>query len=356
MTSPAADLYVAGAEAAEDVLKHVFLVDVRKVLDPLDPGDFLVIIKRLQDALLGLTGPAEAAAMARALDVLDIDWTTATAEKQEAVMRAANRALQNTPKAVLPAIQATFKGAYTRVAGGAKTSAKATFGLDVSASLSVTDKKVAAHAAKAQAHYVRDEYGVRADKASELARKVVAEGLKNGLGRVEIGGEIEAALVKMNVNRSRAYYNMVSSVYAGRARQFGSLRAYEDAGIDTYVFEAVLDQVTSLQCRFMHGREFSVKSDLKRYKQVAASSDPEDVRFVQPWVNVGKDENGVEYLYTKNRDGSRDRIADVVDNAVGELDDTGSFATKLSSAQLQAKGCTCPPLHGNCRSTILPLV
>ncbi len=158
----------------------------------------------------------------------------------------------------------------------------------------------------------------------------------------------------MNANRSRAYYNMVSSVYAGRARQYASLRSYDDAALSIYTFEAVLDAVTTLQCRFMHGRTFSVKADLKRYKAVAASSNPEDVRFIQPWVQVGKNKAGDQVLYTKQVDGSRDELATVDEDATGEDDEVGAFSTKLSDAQLQAKGCTCPPLHGNCRSTIVP--
>lgn len=347
-------LYQAGAEAAEEILGEVFRVDVTKALNPLDHGDFLRIIFRLQQSLIGLTGPAEAAAMAAALDTLDIDWTTASAAKQEAVMRAANKALAHTPDKILPALNATLTKTYTDIAGGTMKKTKEKFSLDVASSLTVQDKKVAKQAASAQAHYVRDEYGNRADRASDIARKVVADGLKNGLGRIEIGAKLEDALQVVNANRSRAYYNMVSSVYAGRARQYASLRSYDDAGLSIYTFEAVLDAVTTLQCRFMHGRTFSVKSDLKRYKQVAAAKDPEDVRFIQPWVQVGKNQAGDQVLYLKQADGSRDELADVVDDASGEDDETGSFNTKLSDAQLQAKGCTCPPLHGNCRSTIVP--
>lgn len=350
------ELYAEGAEAAEDLIAEVFRVDVRKALDPLDAGDFLRIVYRLQQALLGVTGPAEAVAMAKALDILDIDWTTATAEKQEAVMRAANKALANTPNRVLPKLVAAFDSTFKRVGTSTKAASKAAYKLDITPTFTVEDKRIAKKAASSQAHYVRDEYGNRATAASKKAREVVAQGLKNGLGRVEIGGQLEAALVQMNANRSRAYYNMVSSVYAGRARQYASLKAYEEGGITSYIFEAVMDEVTSLQCRFMHGRTFSVKADLARYRKVAAAKDPEDVRFIQPWVQVGKDGNGNEVLYLKKPDGTRDHLADVTENAVGELDEPGAFATKLTDAQLQAKGCTCPPLHGNCRSTIVPHV
>ncbi len=348
------DLFRDGAEAAEDLIREVFRVDVAKVLDPLDPGDFLRIVYRLQKTLLGLTGPAEAVAMAAALDALDIDWTTASAEKAEAVMRAANKALAHTPDKVLPSIQKVLNASYSTITSGTIKKTAERFSLDVSSSLTVQDKKVAAHAAKSQGHYVRDEYGKRADAASKKARDIVAKGLKDGLGRVEIGGQLEAAMATMNANRSRAYYNMVSSVYAGRARQYGSLRSYDDAGFDLYTFEAVLDEVTTLQCRFMHGRSFKVKADLDRYKKVAAAKDPEDVRFIQPWLNVGKDASGNEVLYLKKPDGTRDELATVDEDARGELDEVGAFSSKLTDAQLQAKGCTCPPLHGNCRSTIVP--
>lgn len=349
-----AELYVAGAEAAEELLAEVFRVDVSKALNPLDPGDFLRIVFRLQKALMGLTGPAEAAAMAAALDHLDVDYSTMNAAKTEAVMRAANKALAATPAKILPALNAVFTKTFTDIASGTMAKSKETFSLDITSALSLEDKRVAKQAAKAQAHYVRDEYGKRADVASKKAREIVANGLKNGLGRVEIGGELEAAMVSLNANRSRAYYNMVSSVYAGRSRQYASLRSYDEAGIDIYTFEAVLDEVTSAQCRFMHGRTFKVKADLGRYKAVAAAKDPEQVRFIQPWVNVGKDANGDEVLYLKKPDGTREELATITDDARGELDETGTFATKHTDASLQKLGCTCPPLHGNCRSTIVP--
>lgn len=347
-------LITAGIEAAEDLIAEVFRVDLTKALNPLDPDDHLTIIYRLQQKLLGLTGAAEAAAMAAALDALDIDWSTATAAKKEAVMRAANAALKDTPKRILPSLVAAFKKTYTDIAGGTLKKSKEKFKLDISTSLSLEDKRVAQHSAEAQANYIRDEYGRRAEAASKLAREVVADGLKNGLGRVEIGRQLEQKMVAASANRSRSYYNMVASVYAGRARQYASLRSYDAAGIEVYQFEAVMDEVTSLQCRFMNGREFSVKSDLARYQQVAASDDPEDVRFIQPWVQVGKDDKGNEVLYVKQADGSRDHVATVEENAVGQLDEAGSFKTPHSNAELQAKGCTCPPLHGNCRSTIVP--
>lgn len=332
----------------------LFRVDLKKAINPLDPKGFARLVLRFRKELQGLAGPAEALAMRRALEALDIDFTGASAAKRTAVMRAANEALRDSPLKILPKLEAKLEQEFEFMQGAVRGRVKATYGLDVSTTTSLVDEEVAKKAASAQSHYIRNEFGVRAEKASSVARNVVAKGLEDGLGRHEIAAALQEALTTYGVNRSNAYWNMISSVYAGRARQFASLSAYTEGGVDEFQFEAVLDEVTTLQCRFMHGRKFPVAHALQKYADVEKSG-PESVVDLQPWMRTGTDDDGNQFLYVK-ANGRSERIANVTESAYGKSDEVGSFHAKVTDARLANIGCTSPPLHGNCRSTIIPVV
>jgi hypothetical protein len=103
----------------------------------------------------------------------------------------------------------------------------------------------------------------------------------------------------------------------------------------------------------MNKRRFKVRESLDRYVSAAALEDPEDVKDHQPWVSVGTNDKGERELYYKTRDGSRNVVAGITQDASGQRDDQGSFNQKMSDADLAAAGMTSPPLHGRCRSTIV---
>src|SRR5581483_6879614 len=101
--------YRAGCVAAEEILSKVYEVDVvAKALDPLDAGDFLVIVRRLSGALAGVSRAAEADALRDALETLDVDWSSLSEERRDAVIRAAKEALGAAPAKVLPVVDHVF--------------------------------------------------------------------------------------------------------------------------------------------------------------------------------------------------------------------------------------------------------
>jgi hypothetical protein len=122
--------------------------------------------------------------------------------------------------------------------------------------------------------------------------------------------------------------------------------------VDRYRFEAVLDEVTSEVCRFMHGKVFTVEHAMDRFRDVERARDPERIRDVQPFVEVGADPEGNQVLFYE-RGGRRRAVAQVDEPAVGERDEVGRYSRALSPPQLEAAGVTVPPLHGRCRSTIV---
>lgn len=102
----------------------------------------------------------------------------------------------------------------------------------------------------------------------------------------------------------------------------------------------------------MDGEVFPVSEQIRSFNDVAASPDPEEVRFRQPFMSKGKDDDG-EYLYYKDRDGSRVEIARVVESGVGR-GEKGTYRGAMGAAALAAKGMSAPPAHPHCLCLLVP--
>lgn len=346
------DVYVAGADSAEAILRSVYLVDVAKTLDPLDKSDFMSIVRRLSRALRGAAGPAEEDALRRALERLDVDWPHLTPAGYGQVIRAAQQALQSVEAQVLPKVDQLFEAEAERIVGQTRRSTVRRLGLRIGADLTRTDERISRFARESQGNFVRDEYGRRRQEFSRRARDVVASGVERGLGRDDIVGELSSALSTEGFNRNRDYWEMVSMVFANRARTFTQVAAFDEAGVERYRFDAVLDEVTSEVCRFLHGKVFTVASALDRFQKIERARNPELIRDLQPFVQVGADAEGNQVLFYE-RGGRRRAVAQVDDPGIGERNEVGRYSRELSPAQLEAAGVSVPPLHGRCRSTIV---
>ena len=344
-----ADLLGAGAEAAEEILSGVFRIG--KALDPLDPDGFMAIVRRLGHALRGAARPAEDAALRRAIERLDVDWPNLSPQARDQVVRAARQALQGVEAQVLPTVDHIFEVEAERVVGKTRRSTVRRLGLRIGADLSATDERIATFVRQSQGNFVRDEYGRRREAFTRQAKEIVASGMERGLGRDDIVDELAKTMGEQAFDRSRDYWEVVSMVFVNRARTSTQLSAFDDAGIETFRFEAILDEVTSEVCRFMHGRTFSVSKAMDRFRQVERARDPELIRDIQPFVQVGADREGNEVLFYE-RGGRRRAVAQVDEPGVGEADRVGEYSRPLSNEQLEAAGLTVPPLHGRCRSTI----
>ncbi len=348
----AESLYGAGAEAADDLLREVYRQDVAKVLDPLDKRDFLVIVQRIGRALRGVSRDAEADALRRALERLDVDWQNLAPSARTQVIRAARQALKGVEAQVLPRVDQVFEVEVKNVVERSRRSAVRQFGLHIGADTTRTDDRIATFVRESQGNFIRDEYGRRREDFSQRARDIVASGLERGLGRDDLVEELSSDLTTAAASRDQAYWETVAMSFANRGRTYTQLAAFDEADIQRFRFEAVLDQVTSEVCRFMHGRVFSVERAVKRFHEVERVRDPEAIQDLQPWMQVGADDAGNQVLFYE-RGGRRRTVAQVDESAVGESDEVGSYSRELTPDQLEAAGVTVPPLHGRCRSTIV---
>lgn len=347
-----------GAIAAEDLIRKAMGVDIRKALDPLDPDDYIVIVGRLGRAMSRATASTEVAIMNRALDALDVDWPALSSAQRQRVITASQSIYAEIPKRVIPPVVQRLEVAGPRTVRGARRGARrgvpARFRSAMGVDLALVDRRILAHLTSSQALFITDEYGRRRDDLASLSRGIVARDLELGLGRDEITANLQARLgTSLGINRSRNYWNVIAAAFTNRARTFGQLASYGEAGIRAFFFEAVLDEVTTDQCRFLHGRRFPVQAGLARFNASEQATEPEAVKQIMPWIQSGRDpETGERILYTRNEDGSRNRVAEIVRSGVGTSDDTGKFRNGQSTSELEAAGSFMPPLHGRCRSTI----
>jgi hypothetical protein len=116
--------------------------------------------------------------------------------------------------------------------------------------------------------------------------------------------------------RSVPYWRLVANAAMSRAYHYGYIKAAELRGVLQYRFVAVLDSRTSEICQAMNGTVFNVSTAARLMERVAEAPDVEQVKTLMPWRKV-------------------------------------SEVRGLSPAELEALGVMVPPLHGNCRSTLV---
>jgi len=344
------ELYGAGADAAEEILRDIFRID--KALDPLDADDFMAIVRRLSRALRGVARPAEDAALRHALERLDVDWPNLPPQARDQVIRAAKQSLSAVDGQVMPLVDQIFELEAENVVSRARRSTVRRLGLRIGSDTTRADDRVAKFVRESQGNFVRDEYGRRRDDFSAKAKDIVASGVDRGLGRDDIVGDLSSAMAREAFDQSRDYWEVVSMVFTNRARTYTQLGAFGEAGIKRYRVDAILDEATSEVCRFMHGKLFTVEQAMDRFRDVERARDPEVIRDVQPFVQVGADREGNQVLFYE-RGGRRRAVAQVDEPAVGARDEVGRYSRALSPVQLESAGVTVPPLHGRCRSTIV---
>src|SRR5258708_4771028 len=115
------------------------------------------------------------------------------------------------------------------------------FDTAIAADLNAIDHRTIAYVTRANALFVRDEYGRRLESFGEQARRIVARGLEQGLGRDDIAEDLAAAADVALIGRSRRYWDVVAASFIGEGRSLSQISAYAEARIDRYVLLAILD-------------------------------------------------------------------------------------------------------------------
>jgi SPP1 gp7 family putative phage head morphogenesis protein len=347
-------LLAHGARACEELLASRYAIHVEKVINPLTVRGLRLIEGRLSAALQQTTRGNELKAVARALNMVDVDWANISEAARKRVQDSVRKVLGEVVPANVAATQQMLRVTAKSLFPSTRQATIQKFKLrGVGSSLTQRDKKTSSALQANTSLFVRDAYGRIHDGFSNKARNLVAAGLKQGLGSAEISEKLAAAL--SGAVQRAGYWDLIASTFANRARTYTQLHAYEEAGIRAYRFEAVLDEVTSEICRFLHGQEFPVKGNVERIARVSAGS-PEDLLTEQPWLSQGKNDDGEDAIFVGSVSrGNRQQVATIASGAMGVRDGIGTYTDAMDAAALDALGANMPPVHGNCRSTVVPV-
>jgi SPP1 gp7 family putative phage head morphogenesis protein len=356
-----ARLGAAVALAGEQIIyRELAAAPVNKAsgdIDPRSPEGFLRIVDQVARALRRAAQGAEADAVRRAINQLDVDWPHLTDEERMHIVRAANQAIAGVPPAIMPKVHEVLDLQAGRVVRETRRSTKQTFSLKISSDFTRTDERIAQFVARSQTNFIRDEYGRRQVAFSEKARQIVSRAIAQGLGRDEISRQLREAFRNTAVNRSAFYWDVVASAFVGRARSFAEVSSYADAGISHYIIVAVLDEVTTDICRFLHGKRFSVGASMAQFTRIERLRDPERIKHEQPWLQVRQDRRGDRVIVVPTEHGNV-RVAVVEDSAERKRakDELGRFRNGISSAKLETLNVGPPPFHALCRTQSVPEV
>lgn len=342
-------------EAIDNALAELG-VHVEKVLDPLDPSDFVTLTQRFARQLRGEALPLEINAVDAALVAADVEWTALTASQTDAAVLAMNRAIASLGGSVPPRVDGRFIARGTTMVGTQKRSINRKFDLSIETSFTQADAASVAAVTRNQGNFITDFYGNRALSVEAEARLIVANGLEEGLGSDAITARLNTMTRTQVLGRSPSYWSVVSNSFLNRSRTDTNLKGFAEAGIERWLFESVLDRQTTDQCRMLHGKSFSVQGSLRRMAATDAAADVvRETKTNEPWLQNGKDADGNSVLYTRDPvSGDRTIIAMVLESGVGQDDRIGSYRQLVSDQALQDRGIPQPPLHGRCRSTIVP--
>lgn len=350
LTMPAPGLSLGGASWADlDEIVHTLDLLRGPVAKADEPNPFTdagfdAWIARLERAASRTIGAAERQQIRDGAKLAIRDWRSMTPAAVAAAITAMVGRMFRVPAAKIITGAKALAASSSRLVKRSKVATAAREKLSIATTFDAVDKEMLAFTRSATEHFVRDRYGAMMALHSKVAREHVAAGMRQGYSSQVIGKGLQRKMTALGLERSRSYWNTVSSIYAARGRSWGQLRSYEQGGIEAMRFVSVLDEHTTDVCRFMHGTLLRVGPAIQRYRE-AFDAEPEAVKWLQPFVQTGKDERG-ELLYYKDRDGQRQLVARIEESGRGQRDVSGRYSGALSGQQLEDAGINIPPLHG----------
>ena len=330
---------------------------VLKSANPLSDAEFVLIADQFAAELAAASGPIDRRAVQKAIDLVDVDWAVLTPGQRGAIIGEASRALGLPGPAVTRATSATVRTQLKGIVQGTKIAVQDQINFKLRAGFSQIDRRTVNNVMNSHAFFVTNEYGRHARAFSRHGRDIVTTGLASGLRSAEIANDLQAAARKVGLKQTQNYWQVTAYAASNRARTLTQLQSYTSAGVSHYTFSATMDRRTTEICRMMDGRVFSVADSLNGYDEVQNDPRFDAVKDHQPWVRKRKiPDTDESELFIKQRDGSEVRIARVVQPGIGAPDRKGKYANTMDSATMAQFGIIQPPLHGMCRSQIVPVV
>jgi SPP1 gp7 family putative phage head morphogenesis protein len=340
-----------GSRAIVSLARRVTKSGVAKAIDPLSRQGFTRIVSSLRDDMRGIALEAEARVLQDAINALDVDWPSLSDQGRERVFDAARVVISDIPARVMPRVSERLEVVGRTTMEDSRSSMVRRYDLAIGTEITDRDTRAIDHVRGSIGNFVSSGYGGRASMFDRDARDVVARGLEKGLGAEEIALDLADSL--SIVSQPLSYWSTVSMQYVNTARTYSQLIGFEEAGIEEYAFEAVIDEATTDICRFYHGKTFSVSAARAHMDSELELEEPEAIKDLSPWMREARDEAGNRIIVYR-QGGRTNQVARVTRSGFGRSDDVGDFDGAMSDAALAKAGLLRPPLHANCRTTIIP--
>lgn len=325
---------------------------VDKATNPVNPFDFRSAIDKIASGLRTADREFAKPLLEQYFERLSVDWTKLGKRARAQVLSDA-RAFLGTLN-IDPLVGAWESRLTVNLATVADKTVKVireTFLPSIQQSLSLVETVAVENIAKQPGLFARDEMGRRSNALTKKVRKVVEQGLKDGLGRNEIAKEIMKVGNGYWDKRGLNYARVVAANSVARARSHSSLVAYRDAGIEQLEVQAVLDEATTDICRSLDGTIISVGDAWKHNLAINDIKDPEDIGKVAPFMRTKMNrETGQREVLT----GSGKVYATITRSGIGVADDRGDFKQGMGAKKLGKEGVSTPPYHHGCRSFTVP--
>ena len=346
----------AAAEAADALLKNVHRLDILKQLDPLDFDDYVSLVASQARSLGTKTKPIEEKHIEAALKKLDVDWQNLSDEEIAEVISAAEEELEKTANPVALAATLVLGASLLSFAKSTLNNARKTYELsNTPAKLTPSQRSDIAEIADVTAWTIL-EYERRLRRTRMSILDTVRQGIRDGLSSPQITESLKEITEKFGINYTPAYWTVVADNLSNRVRNYVSLSLFSAAGITKYVFVAVMDERTTIECRMLNGTIFDVQEGLDRYQRLFEKSetDPLALEKTLPFVKRRRVQGTTE-LYVTDSSGDDIVIGVNTVSGVGEEGVVGKYKNVLSPQELQDLGVAVPPIHHGCRSSILPV-
>lgn len=335
---------------------QVDVVDVHKAEgdDPTTREGFAGTVQELLDDLLSMADEAEAVAFGAAAGELSLDYAQATTDEVEGAIERAAAVI-----AALP-LGAAFATGAAAILSGISQRVAAASAFSVGIGLTADQTALARWIGSNAMVFVTDEFRRRAGRLSVDARGIIADGVRRGFGRQDIGRNLNQALGHRLSGRDEWYFRVVASSAVSQARSYGQLVGYRGSGIDYYMWYALMDERTCEICRMLHGQQFPVASPLQAFIRAFQSQDPEAAVNEFPWYRVvggerveGGLRRGGDIHVQPRGQPLGTLVATVRESGVGQRDVAGT--RQVHTSPQAAGGTLVPPAHGMCRCTTIPV-
>ena len=331
----------------------VGLVEMAAPLDPMDVIDFDKIVSNLGTMLKRASRHTQQSFLER-LAVL-VGVPPSQPEQIQGFVRRIREEILGMAAPTAEATKITISSQTQLVYARTKKALRSRFRLGaVAVGFGLADREAVQFLRRQHVFFMRNSFGALAKQGSEQARKITAKGLKEGLGQKEIARELEERI--LNRLKMRGYMETLASLFAGRSRTYSQMVSYDSVRVERYMIVAVLDERTTEQCRFLHGKTFSVGDSLGKLQALQDLPDPEDVRFAMPFLRQWTGPEDRKLLGILGEDGKRVVVAEVLGAAEGLVDQVGKYDQRRSDEDIQDLGIGPPPYHFRCVAERSPIL